>query len=84
MVDYAGLIQPDVADVMEEDTTYADTAIWAVTKYQPDYLVQISGSLPSLKAELINTNCESVKRFDGSEYNFTSDIIIYKCLYGQK
>jgi hypothetical protein len=81
MVDYAGLIQPEVADVMDEDTTYSDTAIWAVAKYQPDYLVQIKGSLSFLKTELIDNNCEPVKRFDGLEYNFNSDIHLYKCKY---
>ena len=35
MVDFAGLIQPEVAEQMQVDTTYDDTAIWAVKNINP-------------------------------------------------
>ena len=38
MLDFAGLIQPDVADQMQQDTNYDDTALWALDKYEPDYI----------------------------------------------
>jgi len=39
VVDFAGLIQPQVARQMKAEATYDDTALWAVQNYDPDYLV---------------------------------------------
>jgi hypothetical protein len=46
MIDFAGLIQPDVARQFGPDTTYQDSASWAIQVYEPDYVVlpQASGS----------------------------------------
>ncbi len=43
MIDFAGLIQPAVARQMTSDTTYDDTALWAVENYRPDYVVVPTG-----------------------------------------
>ena len=81
MVDFAGLIQPDVADLMQTDTTYEDTAIWAVQNYQPQYLALIAGSLPRLEAEIVGVYCLPIERFKGAQYDFSSDLQIYACQY---
>ncbi len=81
MIDFAGLIQPDVADLMQTDTTYDDTAVWAVQNYQPQYLVLIAGSLPRLEAEIVAANCHPLERFSGSQYDFSTDLQIYACQY---
>lgn len=39
MVGFAGLIQPDVARQLTPDSTYEDSAAWAIQSYQPEYVV---------------------------------------------
>jgi hypothetical protein len=39
MIDFAGLIQPDVARRFTSTTTYQESTAWAIQTYQPDYVV---------------------------------------------
>lgn len=39
IVDFAGLIQPEVADQLGPSATYHDSATWAIQTYQPDYVL---------------------------------------------
>jgi hypothetical protein len=39
MVDFAGLIQPEVARQLTPESTYEESVKWAVQTYQPDYVV---------------------------------------------
>jgi hypothetical protein len=39
MLDFAGLIQPDVAQQMGEATTYAEPTTWAIQTLAPDYVL---------------------------------------------
>ena len=80
MVDFAGLIQPEVADRMKADTTYDDTAVWATLTYQPQYLVLIDGAHPKLESQIVEKNCHSVKGFSSLQYGF-NDIQIYACQF---
>jgi hypothetical protein len=80
MVDFAGLIQPEVAAQMQFDSTYDDTAVWATLTYEPEYLVLIDGTHPKLEAIVIADMCQPVKRFVGSEYGFR-DMFVYACRY---
>jgi len=57
MVDFAGLIQPDVARQLTANTTYEDAALYAVDTYQPDYIVLFQDTFPRLQAEYINRYC---------------------------
>jgi hypothetical protein len=79
MVDFAGLIQPEVAAQITPATTYADTAQWAVERYQPDYLALPGGTFADLEAGYIARSCQLVKDFPGQEYGFPSDLNIYAC-----
>jgi hypothetical protein len=81
VVDFAGLIQPDVADQMQTDTTYDDTALWAVQTYKPEYLVLIDGAHPRLEAEVVAEYCQSVKNFPDTNYDFSADMKVYACQY---
>jgi hypothetical protein len=50
MVDFAGLIQPEVAQQLAPGRTYEDSATWAIQTYRPDYVVlrrELSASLSS-------------------------------------
>lgn len=75
VVDFAGLIQPEVSAQMGPDTTYADTARWAVERYRPDYLVLQAGVFPELEAR----GCPEAARFKSEEYGYSHDIVIYNC-----
>lgn len=48
MIDFAGLIQPDVARRLTPASTYQDSAVWAIQTYRPDYVVLPAGSFPDL------------------------------------
>jgi hypothetical protein len=81
IVDFAGLIQPDVADLMQTDTTYDDTALWAVKTYKPEYLALVDSAHPRLESEVVSVHCQSMKFFRGEEYNFSTDMWVYACQY---
>lgn len=79
MLDFAGLIQPDVALQLSPTTTYEDAAIWAITQYIPDYLVLHSGAFPRLEQEYAANQCILVETFPGSLYGYNQDLEIYAC-----
>jgi hypothetical protein len=79
MVDFAGLIQPDVALQLKRNTTYEDAALWAVGQYHPDYLVLYDGVFPHLEDEYISKHCHFVQTFEGHSYDYSRNINIYTC-----
>ncbi len=79
MIDFAGLLQPDVAAQMKAETTFDDTALWAAQQYQPTYIVQFDGDFLRLQNEFIDPYCQPVQKFRGIEYNFGRDLTIYQC-----
>jgi hypothetical protein len=80
MIDFAGLIQPEVAVQMQADTTYDDTAVWATLSYQPEFLVLIAGAHPNLEAQVVAEFCHLIRRFSNLESGF-ADLHIYACRY---
>ncbi|HLF90623.1 MAG TPA: hypothetical protein VI451_16880 [Anaerolineales bacterium] len=81
IIDFAGLIQPEVADLFAPQITYQNTAIWAITMYKPRILVLYSGSFPYLEQTFVADNCTRAKKFPGKETGYSQDLIIYKCQY---
>jgi hypothetical protein len=79
MVDFAGLIQPDVAAQFGPETTYADTALWAVNNYQPDYVVLHAGLFPQLETGYIADFCQPETVIEGENYQYPHDMVIYSC-----
>ncbi len=77
MVDFAGLIQPEVAQQMDVDTTYADTARWAIETYRPDYLVLDPAWFPELMAHQVEPSCTPFRRFTRPEY--PGELVVYQC-----
>jgi hypothetical protein len=77
MVDFAGLIQPEVAQQMRSETTYQDTAIWAVQTYHPDYLVLNPQWFPVLIDEFVLPSCSPRRFFTSAEYE--GELAIYEC-----
>jgi len=81
MVDFAGLIQPQVADQLQKQTTYEDAALWALGNFHPKYLVLQKGVFPQLETGLVAQICEMKKIFRGEEFDFPQDLIVYVCDY---
>lgn len=79
MVDFAGLIQPQVAKTLSENTTYEDAAIWAVNNYQVDFLVLPSGAFPRLEAGFVTQYCQQVTQFPGEQFDHLFDLDIFSC-----
>ena len=78
MVDFAGLLQPNVAGYMKTESTYENTARYAIKTYQPDFIVLHKNIFPELEQQLID-QCSRVKLFKAKSYQATQDIIILKC-----
>lgn len=77
MVDFAGLIQPEVALQMRYETTYEDTALWAVRRYHPDFLVLNPAWFPRLMEQIVHPLCHPLERFSHPRYS--GDLVIYQC-----
>ena len=65
MVDFAGLLQPEVAVQITRDSQYADTAQWAVEHYHPSYLALNGGAFPDLESGYAAKNCQRVRQMTG-------------------
>jgi len=79
MIDFAGLIQPEVSALFKPQTTYADAAAFAINRYQPDYLVLREGDFPQLENSSVVQNCQLVQRFEGLRYHFARNLTVYDC-----
>ncbi len=79
MVDFAGLIQPEVARQLGENTTYDDAALWAAQKYRPDTFVLQEGLFPKLETAYIAHNCQLMTTFEGQTYGYQSNLMVYSC-----
>lgn len=79
IIDFAGLIQPAVADKMKANSDYQETAFWAIDAYHPKYVVAIEQGFPQLEEDYLSKKCRIVKKFQGTEYQFRSNMEIYEC-----
>lgn len=79
MVDFAGLIQPEVAARLGELGSYDEAALWAAGRYRPEYLVLRVGALPRLEQEYARSRCRVVQRFAGERYGYSSDLDVFAC-----
>ncbi len=74
IIDFVGLIQPAVALQLTPDSTYQDSATWAIDQYHPDYLVLHRGLFPNIEGETGALGCRLIHTFSG-----TSTLDIYSC-----
>lgn len=79
MIDFAGLIQPDVARQLAITGTYEDSAIWAMDHYHPEYVVLRENIFPRLEQALALKQCVNVQTFPGGRYGYDANIQIYRC-----
>lgn len=80
IIDFAGLLQPEVAAQMTADSTFQDTAVWAISRYQPTYLVLHANAIPGQLGNYISQYCKAARRISGNEHGYNTDLIIYHCL----
>lgn len=78
VVDFAGLLQPDVARQMRRESTYDDLALYAIATHRPDHLLLIDGALPQTEA-WASTNCMPRQRFPGALYDYSGNLTLYAC-----
>ena len=79
IVDFAGLLQPDVAAQLTAKTTYEDAAIWVVQHYHPNYIVLQEDVMPRLEENYIWYHCWPAQYFAGKQYHFPGDISVFFC-----
>ncbi|HJW89639.1 MAG TPA: hypothetical protein VJ436_03250 [Anaerolineales bacterium] len=79
MVDFAGLIQPAISAQFTTQTTYQDSALFAVERYQPDILVLHDGLFGQLENGYVAGHCEVVQRFRGEGYRYSENLSVYAC-----
>ncbi|MCX6037342.1 MAG: hypothetical protein NTW99_05555, partial [Chloroflexi bacterium] len=79
MIDFAGLIQPEVSNQLTTHTTYEDAALWAVEHYHPDYLVLHENNFPRLEQEYVVQHCKAIQHFPGKAYGYSTDLNVYAC-----
>ncbi len=79
MVDFAGLIQPEVAARLGATTTYDDATLWALERYRPAYVVLYDGVMQSVEQRMAAAGCLVVRRFPGADFGFTLNMTIYHC-----
>jgi hypothetical protein len=76
IVDFAGLIQPEMHTQMNRETTYQDTATWAVQRYRPTVLVLHSSWFPRWQESVLRACWPRHIVFQqGREGKFT----VYEC-----
>lgn len=79
LVDFAGLLQPEVAAQMQPESTYQDTAAFAIRQYSPEYLVLHAGVFPDLEAGYVAGACQRVAQFDGRNLGYNATLDVYHC-----
>jgi hypothetical protein len=78
MVDFAGLIQPDIAQQLGIGRSYDSAAQWAVEHYPVDYLV-VHLDMRILLASGSASRCQHQITFSGAEYGYSHDLGIFAC-----
>ena len=79
MVDFAGLLQPDIAAQLTPTTTYEDSTRWGIARYHPAYLVLNPVDFGPMIAEELRPNCQPAREFDGAEYGYPGRLAVLAC-----
>ena len=78
MIDFSGLIQPDIAVALGQTGSYAAAAYWAVTQYTPDVLVLQQGLFPEIESTILS-HCQLEISYPGADYDYAFNLGIYTC-----
>jgi hypothetical protein len=78
IVDFAGLIQPDVTTVFAPDATYQDTAAFAIREYQPDFVVLTEMHFKDRADDPLSA-CRVAATVAARDGGFNRDLLLYDC-----
>ncbi len=78
MIDFAGLLQPAVAEHLIGAQDYSAAAGWALREYQPDYIV-LQADFPQIEDGYLDDHCSQVRKFTGEDYGYNADLAIFAC-----
>lgn len=80
IVDFAGLVQPELGRVFREGGSYADAALVALSRYRPDYLVNQEYVFPLVRANTaLQTSCVEVASLPDPRY--PEPLRIFRCTW---
>jgi hypothetical protein len=81
VVDFAGLIQPEVADQFAAGGRFDQAAQWAVERYRPDYIVNQESALPLVSADAeLTRRCAAIAFFH--DPRAPTPVTVYRCGWG--
>lgn len=79
IIDFAGLLQPEIAQQLVGAQDYESAALFTAERYHPDYLVLHQGLYPQLENRLEEIACKPVHFLDGDDYNYPGMMTIMQC-----
>jgi hypothetical protein len=85
MIDFAGLLQPTVAEQLPSTGSYQEAARWALAAFRPAYVVLDPTWFPDLITQTILPGCLAAASFAGRDLPSVSltlypgEIVIYHC-----
>jgi hypothetical protein len=79
MIDFTGLIQPEIAARFAPGTSFPEAAVWAAERYHPEVFVLSSGRFIALQAGYLRENCEAAVEFRGVDFGYDQDMLVYLC-----
>ena len=79
VVDFAGLVQPEVAEQFTSGYNYDLSAAWAAERFQPDYLVLFETQFNHLIATYRADTCTPIQIFYGADYGYERNLVVYAC-----
>jgi hypothetical protein len=79
MVDFAGLIQPEVAAQLTGGNNYEHAAVWAVEHYQPQYLALFPGDFPQLEKGYVALRCRLKATFSSQNDTLNRELAVFEC-----
>lgn len=79
MIDFAGILQPEVAEQLGNSENYGSAAIWAAENYSPDYVVLVKGELRNLRQGYLAERCLLEKHFQSDVAGYAANINLYAC-----
>jgi hypothetical protein len=79
MVDFAGLIQPQVVSQLVAGGNYEYAALWAVEHYQPQYLALFPGNFPQLEQGYVAQHCRLKASFSSQSNALKRELDVFEC-----
>ncbi|MHA2428681.1 MAG: hypothetical protein ACXADB_11725 [Candidatus Hermodarchaeia archaeon] len=79
MIDFSGVIQPEIAEQLTPNSNYQEVAEWAIKKYKPDYVILSAVWASQLMQNTALSGCQVDEIFEGNRYGYHSDMTIYHC-----